>query len=169
MSTANVPATPGFLDRQRIIAGAGFSRWLIPPAALAIHLCIGMAYGFSVFWLPLSKAIGITKPVACAKDASLFFEMCIRDRDRANVRANQSNMAQNRADISTDRQDIAQDQANLRTERGDLRNDYAEQRAEMCIRDRRDGGVTLRRANNSIPNSCSIDQINPVDGGGFRV
>jgi MFS family permease len=74
LSTANVPATPGFLDRQRIIAGAGFSRWLIPPAALAIHLCIGMAYGFSVFWLPLSKAIGITKPVACAKDASLFFD-----------------------------------------------------------------------------------------------
>ena len=35
-------------------------RWLVPPAALAIHLCIGMAYGFSVFWLPLSRAIGIT-------------------------------------------------------------------------------------------------------------
>jgi hypothetical protein len=34
---------------------------MVPPAALAIHLCIGMAYGYSVFWLPLSKAIGITK------------------------------------------------------------------------------------------------------------
>jgi MFS family permease len=45
------------LDRQRIVAGAGFSRWLVPPCALAIHLCIGMAYGFSVFWLPMSKLI----------------------------------------------------------------------------------------------------------------
>jgi MFS family permease len=56
----------GLLDRERIIARPGFNRWLVPPAALAIHLCIGMAYGFSVFWLPLSKAIGVTQPVACA-------------------------------------------------------------------------------------------------------
>ncbi len=56
----------GILDRERIIAQPGFNRWLVPPAALAIHLCIGMAYGFSVFWLPLSKSIGITQPVACA-------------------------------------------------------------------------------------------------------
>jgi MFS family permease len=47
----------GLLDRQRIIAGPKFNRWLAPPAALAIHLCIGMAYGFSVFWLPMSKLI----------------------------------------------------------------------------------------------------------------
>ena len=46
----------GMLDRERIIAQPGFNRWLVPPAALAIHLCIGMAYGFSVFWLPLSHA-----------------------------------------------------------------------------------------------------------------
>ena len=51
------------LAKERTIAGAGFNRWLVPPAALAIHLCIGMAYGFSVFWLPLSQAIGITKAV----------------------------------------------------------------------------------------------------------
>ena len=43
----------GLLDRERIVAQAGFNRWLVPPAALCIHLCIGMAYGFSVFWLPL--------------------------------------------------------------------------------------------------------------------
>jgi MFS family permease len=55
----------GILDRERIIAKPGFNRWLVPPAALAIHLCIGMAYGFSVFWLPLSRAIGIQKSVAC--------------------------------------------------------------------------------------------------------
>jgi len=61
----------GFFDRERIIAGPGFNRWLVPPAALAIHLCIGMAYGFSVFWLPLSHAIGIQKSVVCANQTLL--------------------------------------------------------------------------------------------------
>jgi len=51
----------GLLDKERTIARPGFNRWLVPPAALAIHLSIGMAYGFSVFWLPLSRAIGITQ------------------------------------------------------------------------------------------------------------
>ena len=37
---------PTFLSKERIIARPGFNRWLVPPAALAIHLCIGMAYGF---------------------------------------------------------------------------------------------------------------------------
>jgi MFS family permease len=47
-----------FLDRERIVAHPGYSRWLVPPAALAIHLSIGQAYSFSVFNLPLSKLIG---------------------------------------------------------------------------------------------------------------
>ena len=47
----------GLLDKERIIADPGYNRWLVPPAALAIHLCIGMAYGFSVFWLPLGRAL----------------------------------------------------------------------------------------------------------------
>ncbi|MEB0136565.1 OFA family MFS transporter [Actimicrobium sp. CCC2.4] len=64
-----------FLAKEKTIAGAGFNRWLVPPAALAIHLCIGMAYGFSVFWLPLSKAIGIKDPVACAKEMGFFAEL----------------------------------------------------------------------------------------------
>lgn len=64
----------GVLDRERTIATAGFNRWLVPPAALCIHLCIGMAYGFSVFWLPLSRAIGITAPKACP-DMSLWQEL----------------------------------------------------------------------------------------------
>src|SRR3569832_830009 len=71
MTTAALPA-PGFLSRERTIAGPGFSRWMVPPAALAIHLCIGMAYGFSVFWLPLTKAIGITQSVACPEDISFI-------------------------------------------------------------------------------------------------
>ena len=58
-------ARSGILDREHTIAKAGFNRWLVPPAALCIHLCIGMAYGFSVFWLPLSRAIGVTAPKAC--------------------------------------------------------------------------------------------------------
>src|SRR4051812_28780183 len=47
-----------FLDRERIIAAAGYNRWLVPPAALAIHLSIGQAYAFSVFNLPLSHLLG---------------------------------------------------------------------------------------------------------------
>src|SRR6202045_2758258 len=69
-----VDAGLGLLDRERIIAKAGFNRWLVPPAALCIHLCIGMAYGFSVFWLPLSRALGITAPKACP-DMSLVQEL----------------------------------------------------------------------------------------------
>lgn len=49
-----------FLDRERIVASPGYSRWLVPPAALAIHLSIGQAYSFSVFNLPLSRLIGGT-------------------------------------------------------------------------------------------------------------
>jgi hypothetical protein len=64
----------GILDREHTIAKAGFNRWLVPPAALCIHLCIGMAYGFSVFWLPLSRAVGLTAPKACA-DMSLLQEL----------------------------------------------------------------------------------------------
>jgi MFS family permease len=64
----------GILDKERTIATAGFNRWLVPPAALCIHLCIGMAYGFSVFWLPLSRALGLTAPKACP-DMSLVQEL----------------------------------------------------------------------------------------------
>ena len=53
------------IDKERTVASASFNRWLVPPAALAIHLSIGMAYGFSVFWLPLSRALGVHEPVAC--------------------------------------------------------------------------------------------------------
>jgi MFS family permease len=51
-----------FLDRSHSIAGPGFSRWLVPPAALCIHLCIGQAYAFSVFNKPMSLALGVTAP-----------------------------------------------------------------------------------------------------------
>ena len=50
-----------FLDREHTVAEPGFSRWLVQPAALCIHLCIGQAYAFSVFNLPMTRLIGITK------------------------------------------------------------------------------------------------------------
>jgi len=76
VGAASDTASPGFLDREAIVATAGFNRWLVPPAALAIHLCIGMAYGFSVFWVPLWRAVaaakGAAQPIACPGDATTF-------------------------------------------------------------------------------------------------
>jgi MFS family permease len=54
----------GLLDKSRIVAHHGFDRWLVPPAALAIHLSIGQAYAFSVFNVPLSRALGIRRSLA---------------------------------------------------------------------------------------------------------
>jgi MFS family permease len=71
----------GFLDKERTIAGPEFNRWLVPPAALAIHLCIGMAYGFSVFWLPLSKAVGITESIPCGADVGFVQELFVTGCD----------------------------------------------------------------------------------------
>jgi MFS family permease len=74
--TARIPAAGGsFLDRERTVAGPRFNRWLVPPAALAIHLCIGMSYGFSVFWLPMTKLIPNANPAACA--AQGFFDQLV--------------------------------------------------------------------------------------------
>jgi MFS family permease len=50
-----------FLDRGHTVAEPGYSRWMVPPAALCIHLCIGQAYALSVFNLPMTKLIGISK------------------------------------------------------------------------------------------------------------
>lgn len=48
-----------FLDRSHSVAQPGFSRWLVPPAALSIHLAIGQAYAFSVFKKPLNYLIQV--------------------------------------------------------------------------------------------------------------
>ena len=50
-----------FLDRSHSVAKPGFNRWLVPPAALAIHLCIGQIYAYSVFNKPMTQIIGITE------------------------------------------------------------------------------------------------------------
>ncbi len=70
-----------FFSKERIIAPPGFNRWLVPPAALAIHLSIGMAYGFSVFWLPLSRAVGIDAPLACGEEVGFFARLFVTDCD----------------------------------------------------------------------------------------
>jgi len=64
-----------FLSKAHITAKPGFNRWLVPPAALAVHLSIGMAYGFSVFWKPLGNALmdASGQPLrACAAGATTF-------------------------------------------------------------------------------------------------
>ena len=51
-----------FLSREATVARPGFSRWLVPPAAIAVHMCIGQVYGFSVFKKPLGKLLGHEGP-----------------------------------------------------------------------------------------------------------
>src|SRR5262245_25270923 len=65
-TTLDTPGMPSrsllpFLDREHTIAAPGYSRWMVPPAALCVHLCIGQAYAFSVFNLPMTKLLGITQ------------------------------------------------------------------------------------------------------------
>jgi MFS family permease len=51
----------GFFSKQRTVAKPGYNRWMVPPAALSVHLCIGQAYAFSVFNNPLTRVIGVTE------------------------------------------------------------------------------------------------------------
>ena len=52
-----------FLEKDRCVAGAGYSRWMVPPAALCIHLCIGQVYALSVFNLPMTDSVLIEMPL----------------------------------------------------------------------------------------------------------
>ena len=58
-----------FLKKDRIVAKEGFNRWLVPPASIAIHLCIGSVYAWSIFNPPLVKQIGVV--ASSADDWSL--------------------------------------------------------------------------------------------------
>src|SRR4051812_39245302 len=71
----------GLLAKERTVAPPGFNRWLVPPAALAVHLSIGMAYGFSVFWLPLSRAVGVTRPVPYPEDMGFWARLVSASHD----------------------------------------------------------------------------------------
>src|ERR1700691_4944846 len=72
--------TASILDRQHTVAPPGFNRFLVPPAALAVHLCIGQAYAFSTFNLPLTRLIGLTQTPPGdwkLKDGGLIFWIAI--------------------------------------------------------------------------------------------
>ncbi|MGH8476576.1 MAG: MFS transporter, partial [Methylococcales bacterium] len=49
----------GFFSKRHTIAKPSYNRWMVPPAALSVHLCIGQAYAFSVFNDPLTRVIGV--------------------------------------------------------------------------------------------------------------
>ena len=70
----------GYAGRERIIAKAGFNRWMVPPAALCIHLCIGMAYGFSKFsgsrLRTCSSGLTEKRPIVLGRCDDLFGEGC---------------------------------------------------------------------------------------------
>ncbi|HET9621169.1 MAG TPA: OFA family MFS transporter [Kofleriaceae bacterium] len=67
-----VPTRMGFLDRSRIVAPPDWSRWLVPPAALSVHLSIGQAYSWSVFKAPLENSLHLS-----GKESALPFQLAI--------------------------------------------------------------------------------------------
>jgi MFS family permease len=52
------------LSKERIVAGPGFNRWKVPPASIAIHLCIGSVYAWSIFNPPLVRVHGVVASAA---------------------------------------------------------------------------------------------------------
>ena len=55
---------PSLLSKERIVAGPGFNRWLVPPASIAIHLCIGSVYAWSIYNPALTRVFGVVTPAA---------------------------------------------------------------------------------------------------------
>ncbi len=64
MSTSNTGSFFSFLLKENIVAKPGFNRWLVPPASIGIHLCIGSVYAWSLFNLPLANHLGVVAPAA---------------------------------------------------------------------------------------------------------
>lgn len=54
----------GFFSKDAIHAPPGFNRWRVPPASVAIHLCIGSVYAWSSFNAPLTRVLGVVTPAA---------------------------------------------------------------------------------------------------------
>ena len=52
------------LKKEHIVAKPGFNRWLVPPASVAIHLCIGSVYSWSAFNDALERVVGVAAPSA---------------------------------------------------------------------------------------------------------
>src|SRR5690606_3017644 len=71
---------PGLLSKQRIVAEPGFNRWKVPPASVAIHLCIGSVYAWSVYNPALTRALGVVAPAAddwSLQDVTWIFSVAI--------------------------------------------------------------------------------------------
>ena len=49
----------GLLSKERIIAPSDYNRWRVPLASIAIHLCIGSVYAWSIYNPPLTRIQGV--------------------------------------------------------------------------------------------------------------
>ena len=70
----------GLLSKERIVANPGFNRWWVPPASIAIHLCIGSVYAWSIFNPALIKFYGVTTSASLdwdLKDVVWIFTVAI--------------------------------------------------------------------------------------------
>jgi len=68
------------LSRERIIAKPGFNRWKVPPASIAIHLCIGSVYAWSIYNPPLTRLFGVVTPASgdwSLQDVTWIFSVAI--------------------------------------------------------------------------------------------
>jgi MFS family permease len=68
------------LSRNRIIAQPGFNRWKVPPASIAIHLCIGSVYAWSIYNPPLTRLFGVVTPASgdwSLQDVTWIFSVAI--------------------------------------------------------------------------------------------
>jgi hypothetical protein len=66
------------LSKERIIAPAGYNRWRVPLASIAIHLCIGSVYAWSIYNPSLTKVHGVV--TSSAEDAGQGDRLCRRSR-----------------------------------------------------------------------------------------
>ena len=69
MSSQPASGAFAFLMKENIVAKPGYNRWLVPPASIAIHMCIGSVYAWSVFNPALTRELGVV--AASADDWSL--------------------------------------------------------------------------------------------------
>jgi MFS family permease len=68
------------LHKDNIVAAPGFNRWRVPPASIAIHLCIGSVYAWSIFNPPLTKTLGVVGASArdwALEDVTIIFTIAI--------------------------------------------------------------------------------------------
>ncbi|MBT6211044.1 MAG: OFA family MFS transporter [Woeseia sp.] len=53
-----------WFSKERITAEPGYNRWRVPPVSIAIHLCIGSVYAWSIYNPPLTQALGVVGSAA---------------------------------------------------------------------------------------------------------